>query len=129
MTMEEKARKLIELTDIPRVFRMALENILFGIAAGSPPESKDDLQKLRSVLVNGLNDIIEEFVPIYARMIPEEVMDKSIEYWGSPEGRLLAKLTPSIQEECQAVAEKWAENNVVKRIDALEAGQPFSESN
>ena len=97
-TSAAKKGMILTLIDVSGT-RESMDAMFTQIISEAPPEQADKLKE-----VFNLDDIIAQFIPVYDKYFTDEDLTQLIEFYKSPVGKKLIKVTPLLMEDSMKVS-------------------------
>lgn len=117
---EQKIRKLIALTGGEELARSMLDAMLAELAK-DPDAPAGVAEKFRELAAK--EDLVSQYVPIYAAHLQEPELDAAITFYSSPMGQKFAKAQPGIVQDSMAAGSKWGASLAERAMKELQAKQ------
>jgi hypothetical protein len=114
MTIEEKVRKYLDVSGGIDLMLNTFDHQISSFKRMAP-EMNSQFDAMRKVL--NPSEMLDDLVPIFVKLIPEHVLDASIAFWETPEGKELRGIGFELQSECTNTAESWAKTAMEKAFD------------
>lgn len=114
---EADIRKLLELTGTKALFNQTIGNIMSlmqkSLMQANPDDPKGQMfanliaQQLRGDMTGQYEALLERLIPLYDKYYTKEDIENIIQFYGSPLGQKLLKVSPDISRESQTIGYQW----------------------
>lgn len=114
---EADIRKLLELTGTKALFNQTIGNIMSlmqkSLMQANPDDPRGQMfanliaQQLRGDMAGQYEDLLKRLIPVYDKYYTKEDIENIIQFYGTPLGQKLLKVTPDISRESQTIGYQW----------------------
>jgi hypothetical protein len=103
-----KLKNMFEVSGSEKTYQTVIKQIISMYKeqfSDVPEETWNDLEK--EFLKTSIDDLVDMLVPVYARHLTLDDLQKIIEFYQTPVGKKYAEKTPLIMQESMQVGQQW----------------------
>jgi len=114
---EADIRKLLELANTKAMFNQTISTMMSLIQKSLLQSNPDDpkaqmfsnliAQQLRGDMASQYNELVNQLVPIYDKYYTKDDIEQIIQFYQTPIGQKLLKVTPDLSRETQTIGFQW----------------------
>jgi uncharacterized protein len=114
---EADIRKLLELSNTKAMFNQTIGTMMSLIQKSLLQSNPDDpkaqmlanliAQELRGDMTSQYDDLVSHLIPVYDKYYTKDDIEKIIQFYGTPIGQKLLKVTPDLTRELQTIGYQW----------------------
>lgn len=114
---EADIRKLLELANTKAMFNQTIGTMMSliqkSLLQANPDDPKAQMfsnliaQQLRGDMASQYNELVNQLVPVYDKYYTKDDIEQIIQFYQSPIGQKLLKVTPDLSRETQTIGYQW----------------------